>query len=297
VSSDPENDCIFPPCPVAVLVPQEAAVPQEETKEAVVLQEEGVSDGKLSLADSIASLMADRPKNTPVPTRRPTREPTPGPTAEKRIPCAKDLRECPETGNYVGRNPHNECKFLPCPAPEPMETMAASVSSNHGQDAPLWANDPEPMETMAASISSNHGQDAPLSANDDHVAGCTKDLRECPGTGKYVGRNPHNGCRFLECPALEPMESMAEIVHGKYNSHITERPTQRPTQRISCPHDRNPCSDSTSVGRNPKNSCRFFECINSKESGMNPMSEVTDANYVGGGSDHKDKKKRSWHSR
>ena len=309
VKADPENDCTFPPCPT--VIPQEegeVVIPQEEG-EVVIPQEEGEPSEQLSLADSIASQMAERPKASPQPTRMPTSKPSLGLIAEKKIACAKDLRECPKTGHYVGRNPHNHCQFLQCPAPEPVQNMAASVSSSYEQNIPpMSAPTPNALpvsaqtspDTHAEFYSSKYEQDALLWVNDDHIAECAKDLRECPGTEIYVGRNPHDSCRFLECPDLEPMEPMATSVHGKYNSQITtptKRPTQRPTTRISCPDDRYPCSNDTSVGRNPENGCRFFECTKTNENDMNPMSDRIDARYAGAGSYHKKKKKRSWHTR
>mmetsp|Transcript_6159 Transcript_6159/g.10844 ORF Transcript_6159/g.10844 Transcript_6159/m.10844 type:complete len:114 (-) Transcript_6159:162-503(-) len=99
-------------------------------------------------------------------------------------------------------------------------------------------------ESLAASMNSSYGQDAPL-------AKCTGEVVRCPDNS-FVHKDPDNKCEYFACsttrnPSREPTPrptekaniiSMASSVHSKYN-----------TQIVGCTKELFKCSDGHYVGR------------------------------------------------
>ncbi|KAL7526370.1 hypothetical protein ACHAXR_001454, partial [Thalassiosira sp. AJA248-18] len=208
VSQDPSNGCKFFPCP-------DIEVPQAQSS----------SGSKQSLASSVVSSLhgknnymtqdsGDDPK-TPKPTRRPT---------SNQPKCKNDKLEC-VGGGFVGRDPSRHCKFFKCPAKE------------------------EPKESMAASISSSVGQDAPTNEQGD----CTDDLKICPD-GSFVDRDPDNNCKFFPCSTMQPFDASISSSSGQ------EAPDYYNNR---CEDDVIRCPDGSFVARDPDNGCDHFPCSTS----------------------------------
>ncbi|CAB9523274.1 chitinase [Seminavis robusta] len=162
--------------------------------------------------------------------------------------CTQDVKECPN-GDFVGRDPGNNCEYYPCqnqPVPCTLELRVCPDGSSVGRMGPDCQFEPcliveppqsdgfcpfEVIECEDGSIVRRIPPDCNFAPCPTGV--CTQDVKECPN-GDFVGRDPGNNCEFYLCQ-------------------------QKPEQAF-CTQDVFLCRGGASVGRDPANGCSFFPC-------------------------------------
>ncbi|MDP7323261.1 MAG: hypothetical protein QF632_00710 [Candidatus Woesearchaeota archaeon] len=138
---------------------------------------------------------------------------------EEQLACLADVKQCPN-GEYVSRDPNNNCEFFPCPVSAvtcpvdcecdsegnviecsgvttQCEDYTYSTCPRGCQQVCTPSSCSEPDENGNVICTSDC--DGPRSCISDTTA-CTADAKQCPN-GEYVSRDPNNNCEFFPCPS------------------------------------------------------------------------------------------------
>lgn len=112
--------------------------------------------------------------------------------------CPSDFKECSGTGIFVSRDPSKNCRFKPCPDNEEGHPNDIDLTDKHPFSSLIES-------TLHGKISSAVEVDiqetktpTPAPAKNSESSLCPQDVRECLD-GKFVGRDPANGCKFSPC--------------------------------------------------------------------------------------------------
>jgi len=272
VSRDPQNKCQFKPCPdkedETIVQDVDGNVTQLYCTEDAQMCPDGVSwVGRDPLNDCQFKPCPDKEDETIV-------QDVDGNVTQ--LYCTEDAQVCPDGETWVGRDLLNDCQFKPCPDKEDNEMTA------EGEDEPVqycpqdgkmcpdgvsWVGR-DPQNNCQFELCSEEVEDEPTAEveerpvtgdNDVVTEGeqpCTKDIRQCPGSDKWVSRDPHT-CEFMPCPGETDLASEGDSETVQY-----------------CPEDAKMCPDGeTWVSRDPQNDCQFEICSSEEDE---PASEGED---------------------
>jgi len=185
------------------------------------------------------------------------------------VKCKTAKKGC-SGGESVGRDPNNNCRWFPCPevveapqekSPYANDSLASSISSMMEDAKNDYVTDrPTPKLTKRPTV-----------ALKPKLRKCEKDMLECPNAGKYVGRNPHNNCNFLECPQVveepkKPIESIAALINSSFGQDTPPPPPlENDHNGDGCTDEIIRCGDGSFVGKDPENGCEYFACAPSTD--------------------------------
>eukprot|EP00956_Cyclotella_meneghiniana_P012979 scaffold18569_cov60-Cyclotella_meneghiniana.AAC.5 len=165
VSRDPSNNCRFKPC--SDVKQQEDDPDRHQFSSTIEAALKGEKTGQFQPKD----------QKTTVPTAAPVQNDV------SFVICPQDVRECPD-GAFVGRDPKNSCKYLPCTssiaAHHSKTSIANTVSLSMGGSHQKGSDDPDKVEAKSSSTDGIQSDfDAPISfagavaasiADTDHYA-------------------------------------------------------------------------------------------------------------------------------
>jgi hypothetical protein len=182
------------------------------------------------------------------------------------VVCPADAKLCID-GSSVGRDPNNNCEFVPCPPPS---CKVCPFGFNDGcNDCRCDKNGNESCTDRACLV-----QGEPFCK--EPVMVCGADVSKCPD-GSFVSRNPKLGCAFDPCPVncdicpfgfFDGCNSCGCDKGGTTfctlracgPDDFAEPKCNPKPDPVVCPADAKLCVDGSSLGRDPSNNCEFFPC-------------------------------------
>merc|ERR1740123_435917 len=186
--------------------------------------------------------------------------------------CTMDVKTCPD-GKYVSRDPDNSCEFYPCAPPIVGQCEHVCNDGTKAQltaDGCVCAANTTPMPPLVGQCEHvcNDGTNAQLTAYGcvcaDTPQSCSADVMRCPD-GKYVSRDPKNGCEFDPClpTARVCTTDVKTCSNGEYvsrdpNNNCEFGPCV--STGLVCTADVKTCTNGKSVSRDPNNNCKFAPC-------------------------------------
>uniref|UniRef100_A0A7R9WHP2 Uncharacterized protein n=1 Tax=Pseudictyota dubia TaxID=2749911 RepID=A0A7R9WHP2_9STRA len=201
VSRDSENNCEFMPCPPpsACGRPTDPCMDDDNWQACRDLEEAGCENIGVKESCPLQFACGDvGPSGSD--TTVATTTSAPGPQD-----CLTDTKECPD-GTDVGRDPNNDCDFLPCPSTT-TTTLTTAVQDIEGVTTTATtlttaAQESEGVTTTTTMLTTpaqgSGGVATTTTTLITPAQDCENDVEVCPD-GTTVGRNPDNGCNFFSC--------------------------------------------------------------------------------------------------
>jgi len=234
VSRDSENNCEFMPCPPpsACGRPTDPCMDDDNWQACRDLEEAGCENIGVKESCPLQFACGDvGPSGSD--TTVATTTSAPGPQD-----CLTDTKECPD-GTDVGRDPNNDCDFLPCPSTT-TTTLTTAVQDIEGVTTTATtlttaAQESEGVTTTATTLTTAAQESEGVTTTTTMLTtpaqgsggvatttttlitpaqDCENDVEVCPD-GTTVGRNPDNGCNFFSCgEEVSTLSSSPTIASG-----------------------------------------------------------------------------------